>query len=179
MKLTLITKGFKPVDNLSNLENITNKKYSKLDRYFRGDVSATLVIKFEHNIYKAEVTIPYNEFIFRVEESSEDAYTAANTALDKMERQIIKYKSRFKNKFYANAFDNIPTSTEFEEVDNIEANIVKYKTYSAKPMTVEEAIMQMELTDRDFYVFMNGATFEANVVYKRNDGKYGIMEPEK
>lgn len=178
MKLTLITKGFKPIDNLANLENIANKKYSKLDRYFQGDVEITLVIKFEYNYYKAEVTIPYNGFVFRVEESSEDAYTAANTALDKMERQIIKYKSRFKSKFYSNAFASIPTSDEFEEIDDIEADVVKYKTYSIKPMTVEEAILQMELTDRDFYVFTNGTTFQVNVIYKRNDGKYGIMEPE-
>ncbi len=177
MKLTLITKGFEPVGTLSNLENITSKKYAKLDRYFHGDIEATLVIKFEHDIYKAEVTIPYGGFIFRVEETSDDAYTAANTALDKLERQIIKYKSKYKNKFYSNEFDDIPVSSEYEEIEDIKSNIVKHKTYSAKPMTVEEAVLQMELTDRDFYVFVNGATFEVNVLYRRHDGKYGIMEP--
>lgn len=177
MNLILITKGFEAIGTLSNLENITKKKYAKLERYFNEDIEITLVIKLEHELYKAEVTIPYGGFIFRVEEISEDAYTAANTALDKLERQIIKYKSKYKNKFYSDAFGNIPTSPEYEEIEDIKENIVKYKTYSAKPMGVEEALLQMELTDRDFYVFVNGATFEVNVIYKRKDGKYGIMEP--
>lgn len=177
MKLTLITKGFQPVGTLYNLEKTINKKYAKLDRYFHGDIEATLVIKYEHDIYKAEVTIPYSEYIFRVEESSDDAYTAANTALDKLERQIIKYKSKYKSRFYSKDFEDIPISDEYEEVNDIKSNIVKHKTYSSKPMMVEEAILQMELTDRDFYVFMNGTTFEVNVIYKRKDGKYGIIEP--
>ena len=177
MKLTLITKGFEPTGSLANLENITTKKYSKLDRYFNGDIETTLVIKFEHDIYKAEVTIPYSGFIFRVEEASDDAYTAANSALDKLERQIIKYKSKYKSKFYSKDFDNIPVSPEYEEVEDIKSIIVKHKTYSTKPMTIDEAILQMELTDRDFYVFVNGLTFEVNVLYRRKDGYYGIMEP--
>lgn len=177
MKLTLITKGFEPIGTFSNLENIANKKYAKLDRYFNGDVDITLVIKLERELYKAEVTIPYGGFVFRVEEISDDAYTAANTALDKLERQIIKYKSKYKNKFYSDEFSNIPTSEEYDEVEDIKENIVKYKTYSAKPMNVDEALLQMELTDRDFYVFVNGATFEVNVIYRRKDGKYGLMEP--
>ena len=177
MKLTLITKGFEPIGTLSNLENITNKKYSKLERYFHGDIDVTLVIKFEHDLYKAEVTIPYGGFVFRVEEASDDAYTAANTALDKLERQIIKYKSKYKNKFYSDDFSSIPVSPEYEEIEDIKENIVKHKTYSVKPMNVDEAILQMELTDRDFYVFVSAVTFDVNVIYRRKDGKYGIMEP--
>ncbi|MBP3348805.1 MAG: ribosome-associated translation inhibitor RaiA [Clostridia bacterium] len=178
MKLTLITKGFKPVDEYANLEQITEKKYSKLDRYFKDETDITLVIKYEHDIYKAEITIPYGGFVFRVEEASDDAYTAANVALDKMERQIIKQKSVYRNKFYGDDFRNFPVSDEFDEVDNVESNVVKHKTYTTKPMLVDEAILQMELTDRDFYVFMNGSTFEINVIYKRKDGKYGLIEPD-
>ncbi len=177
MKLTLITKGFNPTGELYNLENITQKKYAKLDRYFHGDVEATLVIKLDHDLYKAEVTIPYGGYVFRVEETNPDCYSAANIALDKLERQIIKYKSKFKNKFYSDDFNDIPISDEYEEVEDIQSNIVKRKTYSNKPMTIEEAILQMELTDRTFFVFVNGSTFEVNIIYKRNDGKYGIMEP--
>lgn len=177
MKIDLITKGFEPVDSLGNLEKTVNKKYAKLDRYFHGDVEVTLVIKFERNLYKAEVTVPYSGYVFRVEEADEDAYSAANSVLDKLERQIIKYKSRYKNKFRSDDFEDFPVSEEFEEIDDIESSIVKHKTYSKKPMTVEEAILQLDLTDRDFYVFTNGSTFEVNVVYRRNDGKYGIIEP--
>ena len=178
MNLTLITKGFKPVDNYKDLEKITEKKYSKLDRYFNGPTDVELVIKYEHDNYKAELTIPYGGFVFRVEETSDDAYNAANTALDKMERQIVKQKSRYKNKFHGGDFDNFPVSDEYEEVEDIESNIIKHKTYTTKPMLVDEAILQMELTDRDFYVFMNGSTFQINVIYKRKDGKYGIIEPD-
>lgn len=178
MNLTLITKGFKPVDNYKDLEKITEKKYSKLDRYFNEQTSVELVIKYEHDNYKAEMTIPYGGFVFRVEETSDDAYNAANTALDKMERQIIKHKSRYKNKFHGGDFDNFPVSDEYDEVEDIESNIIKHKTYTTKPMLVDEAILQMELTDRDFYVFMNGSTFQINVIYKRKDGKYGIIEPD-
>ncbi len=177
MKLTLTTKGFKAVDGYKDLERITEKKYSKLDRYFREETDVELVIKYEYGEYKAEVTIPYGGFVFRVEVTSDDAYNAANTALDKMERQIVKQKSKYKNKFYGNDFDNFPVSDEYDEVEDIESNIVKHKTYTTKPMLVDEAILQMELTDRDFYVFMNGSTFQVNVIYKRKDGKYGIIEP--
>lgn len=177
MKLTLTTKGFRAVDNYKDLQQIAEKKYAKLDRYFKAETEVDLVIKYEHDYYKAEVTIPYSGFVFRVEEVSDDAYSATNIALDKMERQIIKQKSRYKTKFYGNDFENFPVSDEFEEVYDIESNIVKHKTYTTKPMLVEEAILQMELTDRDFYVFLNGNTFEVNVIYKRKDGKYGIIEP--
>lgn len=178
MNLTLITKGFKAVDTYKDLEKITEKKYSKLDRYFNESTDVELVIKYEHNFYKAEVTIPYGGFVFRVEETSDDAYTAANTALDKMERQIVKQKSRYKNKFHGTDFENFPVSEEYDEVEDIESDVIKHKTYTTKPMLVDEAILQMELTDRDFYVFMNGSTFEINVIYKRKDGKYGIIEPD-
>ncbi len=177
MNITLITKGFEPVDSLGNLEKTVNKKYSKLERYFHGDVNVTLVIKFERNLYKAEVTVPYSGFVFRAEESDDDAYSASNTVLDKLERQVIKYKSRYKNKFRSDDFDDIPVSDEYEEINDIESSIVKHKTYSKKPMTVEEAILQLELTDRDFYVFTNGNSFEVNVIYRRKGGGYGIIEP--
>ncbi len=177
MKLTITTKGFRAVDNYRNLQQNAEKKYAKLDRYFKNETEVNLVIRYEHERYKAEVTIPYGGFIFRVEETSDDAYNAINIALDKMERQIIKQKSRYKNKFYGNDFDNFPVSDEFEEIEDISSDIVKHKTYTTKPMLVEEAILQMELTDHDFYVFMNGSTFEINVIYKRKDGKYGVIEP--
>ena len=66
----------------------------------------------------------------------------------------------------------------YDEVEDIESDVIKHQTYTTKPMLVDEAILQMELTDRDFYVFMNGSTFEINVIYKRKDGKYGIIEPD-
>lgn len=177
MKLSLTTKGFKPVDNYKELQQTVEKKYAKLDRYFKNETEVNLVVKYEHDYYKAEVTIPYSGFLFRVEEISDDAYSATNIALDKMERQIVKQKSRYKTKFHGNDFDNFPISDEFDEIEDIQSNIVKHKTYTTKPMLVEEAILQMELTDHDFYVFMNGNTFEINVIYKRKDGKYGIIEP--
>ncbi len=178
MKLTLITKNFyAPKD----MESIVNKKFAKLDRYFKIEPQATVIVKYEHNLYKSEVTLSCNGYVFRVEESSEDPYTSVNTSLDKMERRIIRYKSRFRSKIRSNDFAEVAPDDSIEPdepIDDISATIVRHKLFSKKPMTVEEAIMQMELTDHDFYVFLNGNTFEINVIYKRQDGKYGILEPD-
>ena len=125
MKLTLITKGFEPVDTLWNLENTANKKFAKLDRYFRKEIDVSLVIKYTHNMYKAEVTVPYGGFTFRVEETDNDAYTAVNTVLDKLERQIIKNKNKYKNRFSSDDFVNIPLTDEFDEVEDPTIDIVK------------------------------------------------------
>ena len=179
MKMTLITKNFNTPDDM---EKIISKKFSKLDRYFKVEPQATVIIKFEHNVYKSEVTLSANGYVFRVEESTNDPYTSANSSLDKMERRIIRYKNRFRSKIRSNDFAELPPEPvtepiEDEPIEDISASIVRHKLFSKKPMTIEEAIMQMELTDHDFYVFLNGSTFEINVIYKRQDGKYGILEP--
>ena len=179
MKLTLITKNFyAPKD----MESIVNKKFAKLDRYFKIEPQATVIVKYEHNLYKSEVTLSCNGYVFRVEESSEDPYTSVNTSLDKMERRIIRYKSRFRSKIRSNDFAEVAPDDSIEPdepIDDISATIVRHKLFSKKPMTVEEAIMQMNLLSHSFFAYVSSDTKAVNVVYRRNDGGYGLLVPER
>ena len=174
MKMNFIVKGFNPQ---SDLEGLANKKYAKLDRYFKSEVDVELILKFVHMEYVAEATIEYSGYVFRVAEKSADPYKAMNNALDKMERQIIRQKDKFvdKNRGIIEVDEDV---TDIVPGDSVEHKIVKFKKFTMKPMTLDEAVLQMEMLDHSFYVFVNGDTFNVNVVYKRGDGDYGLIEPD-
>lgn len=174
MKMNFIVKGFNPQ---SDLEGLANKKYAKLDRYFKSEVDVELILKFVHMEYVAEATIEYAGYVFRVAEKSNDPYKAMNNALDKMERQIIRQKDKFvdKNRGIIEVDEDI---ADVAPEDSVEHKIVKFKKFTMKPMTLDEAVLQMEMLDHSFYVFVNGDTFNVNVVYKRGDGDYGLIEPD-
>lgn len=171
-----ITVSGKNMDVTDALRNTVNKKMSKLEKYFNKDVEVITTVSVERNRHIFEVTIPFNGTILRAEEVTEDMYNSVDKAVDILERQIRKHKTKLEKRHQAGdsiKFENIQVLPE----DN-EPKIVRTKKFAVKPMDEEEAVLQMELIGHSFYVFRNGETDEVNVVYKRKDGNYGLIEPE-
>lgn len=135
------------------------------------------VIKKRHTV---EVTIYAHGTIFRAEESSEDMYASVDLVVDKLTRMIRKYKNRMENRHRVVQAAVRPTNTVIHPEDDEEQfELVRVKQFEYKPMEVDEAIMQMDLLGHNFFVFTNASSGEVNVVYKRNDGGYGLIERKK
>ena len=153
-------------------------KIGRLDKYLESpdDVTATVVAKVRGKEQIIEVTIPLKSVLLRSEESHDDLYAAIDIASDKLERQIRKNKTRMNRKYKDEGigviFDNVEEPTETEA----ERTIVKRKEIEMKPMSEDEAILQMELLGHEFFVFKNIESNEVDVLYRRKDGDYGIIE---
>lgn len=175
MKTTV--KG-KNIEVTEALRSSVEKKLSKLDKYFEPDVEAHVTLSVEKNRHIIEVTIPFNGVILRGEESNDDMYASIDLVTDKLVRQIRKQKTKLQRRNHGDSlrFQFIP-DIEKENVEP-ESKIVKTKKFAIKPMSSEEAVLEMELLGHNFFVFRNGETGEVNVVYKRKDGDYGLIEPE-
>ena len=159
------------------MEEYATEKLKKLDKYVESpeDVKATVIVKIPNHLHKVEITIPMKTIILRAEEEKEDFYAAIDVLVDKLERQIRKNKTRLQSKKLKEAkefaFDYIEEMPEVEE----DTKIVKRKKVEVKPMDEEEAILQMELLNHDFFVFKNVDEECVSVMYKRRDGNYGII----
>lgn len=166
------------------LRNYVEKRFAKLEKYFTREMTGTVTLIIERNEHIIEATIPINRFILRAEESSHDMYTSIDNVVEKIERQVRKYKTRVNRKGKQVGMDYLPFTTT-EELDNTEEDVInndrieKTKTFVVKPMDVEEAIMQLELVDHDFFVFLNDKTDEIEVVYRRKGNKYGLIQPRR
>lgn len=176
MKLSFTGKNMEVTEAL---KDITQKKLGRLDKYFQKDVEGNVIFSVERNWKVLEITINLPGTILRAEESSDDMYTSIDRAVDVLERQIRKYKTKLQKRYQAGEtirFENVmPLKDEIEED---KPKIVRTKKFGMKPMSAEEAVLQMELLRHSFFVFMNSDTEEVSVVYKRKDGNYGLIEPE-
>ena len=153
------------------------EKIGKLDRYFNPDTEVIVTLSVQKDRQKIEVTIPVKGNIIRAEESSSDMYVSIDLVEEVIERQLKKYKNKIIDKKQsAQAFSDYFINEETE--DDEEIQIVKTKRFGIKPMDPEEACVQMELLNHNFYVFLNAETEEVNVVYKRKGHSYGLIEPE-
>ena len=170
----------KNLDVTEALRNVTEKKMSKLDKYFQKDIEGNVTFSSEKNRKIIEVTINLPGTIIRAEESSDDMYASIDRAVDVLERQMRKYKTKLQKR-YKNTetirFENVEPLPS-EEVGDDLPKLVKTKKFFLKPMTSEEAVLQMELLGHNFFIFMDGDTGNVNVVYKRKDNNYGLIEPE-
>ena len=158
------------------LKELAIKKMSKLDRYFPADTVAQVTMAVEKNRHIVEVTIPYAGGIIRGEEVTGDMYASIDNVIAKLERQIIWHRTKLEKNLKAEAF-NEPVP-EYSEEEDEGPRVVKVKRFSIKPMSEEEAILQMELLGHSFFVFTNAETEDINVLYKRKDGNLGLIEPE-
>lgn len=159
------------------IKEYIEEKIGRLDKYFDNpnEITANVVIKVKGKDQTVEVTIPTKKFILRGEVTSNDLYAAIDLVSDKLERQIRKNKTRIKKKIDKTNIDfNFDFKVEKDEKN--ESKIVKRKDIEMKPMSEEEAILQLELLGHSFFVFKNVKTNEVDVLYKRNDGDYGIIE---
>lgn len=168
------------------LREYVEKKLSRLERYFEtpptSDVNVTLsVVKDKQNV---EVTIPLNFALLRAEEKGGDMYASVDLVVDKLERQIRKHKTKANRKIrqeagYKSFFKEEAAVLAIPHEEEDEYEVVRTKRFIFKPMDVDEAILQMNLIGHNFFVFANSDSEEVNVVYKRADGKYGLIEPAK
>ena len=165
------------------IESYVKEKLNKLDTYL-GDsenVKANVLLNVHGRSQKVEVTIPLKNFILRAEDVQEDLYAAIDTVADKLQRQIRKNKTRMASKKMKTVavqdfvFDKIE---DVEEDEEKEEKIVKRKKVEVKPMSEEEAILQMELLGHQFYIFKDAETLKPTLVYKRKEGNYGVIETE-
>ncbi|MBN6186941.1 ribosome-associated translation inhibitor RaiA [Aneurinibacillus sp. BA2021] len=166
------------------LRDYVEKKIGRLERYFENTSSfscnVTLrVLRGEHTV---EVTIPMPGVILRAEDTNSDMYAAIDLVVEKLERQIRKHKTKVNRKYRQQGavfVDAEPIieggEAPVEEDDSI--HIVKTKRFNLKPMDAEEAVLQMDMLGHNFFVFSNAETEEVNVVYRRKDGRFGLIEP--
>ena len=168
----------KKVKVTNDLKEHTEKKLSKLDKYFNEneEFTATVLIRAVEPNYKVEVTIPVKKIILRAEETHKDPFAAIDLIIDKLERQIRKNKTRMSKKVIKDKYPGFVTDFKTEKSEDDKSKIVKRKNVELKPMSEDEAILQMNLTDHAFFVFRNSKTGDIEVVYKREDGNYGLIK---
>ena len=180
MKFTVTEKK---VNLPKSLHNYAEKKVGKLERYFKTDSEANLVFSVERDRNKVELTIRSGGTILRVAESTSDMFASVDAAVTSMERQLRKHKTRLEKRLRQDAFarsvadEDISTFVP-DVVEESEFEVVRTKKFAIKPMTVDEAILQMNLLGHSFYAFKEEDGGPFAVVYKRNDGGYGIIEDE-
>ena len=174
MKVTISGKN---IEITESLRNAIETKMEKIGKYFQTDTEAQVTLSVEKNRQIVEVSIPVNGSLIRAEEATEDMYASVDRVLDKLNKQIQKYKTKLQKRYKGHdtiRFEQIPNIEESEEP---EIKIVKTKRFPVKPMAAEEAVLQMEMIGHSFFVFTNAVTNDVNVVYKRKDGNYGLIEP--
>jgi len=175
MKFVIVGKN---IDVTPGLKSAVEEKLSKLSKYFSDDTTVHVTLSVERNDQKIEVTIPVKGSIIRSEQVSTDMYVSIDLVEEIIERQLKKYKSRIVDRQQAAA----SFSKQFVEEEAYEeeaVNISRVKHFDIKPMYAEDACVQMELLGHSFYVFMNAETDQVNVVYKRKNNSYGLIEPEE
>ena len=166
------------------IREYVESKIEKVERYFNDDLNANANVNlkvYNDKQTKVEVTIPMKNLTLRAEERNNDMYAAVDLIVDKLERQIRKYKTKINRKFrdregvglYFAATSQSETAAEATEEDS---TIVRTKQFDLKPMDQEEAILQMNMLGHDFYIFTDAESDGTNIVYKRKDGKYGLIE---
>lgn len=173
----------KNIDVWDKTKEMVEHKLDRIQKLFPADATATVTLSLEKLVSTVEVTIPVNKRIIRAEVQDADMTAAMDRAVDILEGQIVRYKKRMRTRVRQNG-ENY--KAEYEAIPVPEADldeapmykIEKIKRFEVKPMDAEEAVMEMELIGHSFFVFRNGDTDEVNVVYKRKNGSYGLIEPE-
>lgn len=162
------------------LRSYAEKKVAKLEKYLNDSASASaeVMLRVERGVHIAEVTVNLSGVMLRGEGKTGDMYTSIDAAVDRIERQFNKYKTKINRKIHGPKLGEIVTPPALETQEEEGPRIVRTKRFALKPMDAEEAVMQMELLGHDFFVFRDAETSEVSVVYKRRDGNYGLIESE-
>ena len=174
MKFNIVTRKFTPTDDiLSYIE----KKLSKLDKFFNEEPNARIVLGTVKDNEYIETQINVSGMIFRAEVEDSEMVAAIDKSVDIIERQIRKNKTRLAKKLREGVNKEFDFGTDALE-DESEIKIVKTKTHQVKPMSAEEAVLQMNLIGHSFFVFRNAQTNTTDIVYRRKDGNYGLIETD-
>lgn len=160
------------------LKTAVEKKIGKLEHFFTPDTEVIVALSAQKDRQKIEVTIPVKGNTIRAEESSTDMYVSIDLVEEVIERQIRRYRKKLIDKKQAALSFSQAFIDEEEDEQEDDIRIVKTKKFAIKPTIPEEACLQMEMLGHNFYVFLNSDTDQVNVVYKRKNGTYGLIEPE-
>ncbi|MFC4709195.1 ribosome hibernation-promoting factor, HPF/YfiA family [Enterococcus eurekensis] len=168
------------------IRDYVEKKVGKLERYFSDVPNATAHINlkvYTEKTAKVEVTIPLPFLVLRAEETSPDLYASVDLVVDKLERQIRKFKTKINRKARETAIPDVRTEAIFingdtEDENGSDLEIVRTKRLSLKPMDSEEAVLQMNMLGHNFFIFEDAETNGTSIVYRRKDGKYGLIETD-
>ena len=176
MKTTIVGRKCTPKESF---KDHAEKKLAKIDKFFGGEGSAKITASVnKNNTTTVELTVQNNGLFFRSQATDPDMTAALDKCVDNMIRQIRKNKTKVEKKIKSGNFDALNVDSLPEEEEK-EFKIERQKNIVIKPQTVDEAILQMNLLDHDFYLFENIDTGDVNVVYARKEGGYGLLEPEK
>lgn len=157
------------------LKSYAEEKLRKFDRYLSQITEAVVTLSIEKYRHKAEVLLKANGVLIQAEGITGEIYSSIDEVVEKLEKQVKKYKEKLVS--HRKGEGKTPLSTPAPEPE--QGKIIKRKRFDMKPMSPDEAAMQMELLDKDFFIFSNHATGEINVIYRRNDGNFGLIEPAK
>ena len=174
MKTNIYTRK---IDLSAEKKDMIAKKIDKLGKFFNDDVSADIVISTQRDKIIVEVTVRAVDMIYRAEERADDLYNAVDEIVEAIVRQIRKNKTRLAKKLREGVHKEYDFGA-YTDVDEDEIKIVKTKSHTVKPMSPEEAVLQMNLLGHMFFVFRDAQSSEVCVVYKRKDGAYGLIVPQ-
>lgn len=174
-----ITITSRKVNLKNNFKERVEKKLSKFNRIFGDDASANVTVTVEKNRQTVEVTIKHNGTIYRAENTATEMNDALDTVIDMLSRKIRKNKTRLEKRLKSKSLNEyLAEERIYKPEKEMDYKVLKSKHFPVKPLDIEEAILQMNLIGHQFYMFRNFETGEINVVYKRKNGSYGLLEPD-
>ncbi len=162
------------MDLTRNLKDYAEEKIGKFKKYLTNITEATVTLSVEKYRHKAEVHLKANGSLIQAESITGEMYSSIDEVVEKLARQVKKHKEKT-----VSHRKNINKSSIVPELTETTPTIIKSKSFDIKPMSVEEAAMQMDLLDKNFFIFTNASSGNINVLYKRNDGNFGLIEPIK
>ncbi len=174
MKITYVARK---VTLRDNFKERVERKLGKFEKIFSDNAQATVVVTLEKNRQTVEVTIKDDSMVYRAESTMPEMNDALDKVTDMLSRQLRKHKTRLSKRLRTGTIDDLLISSPESDILEEEINVVRKKQIPVKPVSVEEAILQMEMTGHKFYMFVNADTNDINVVYVRDDGAYGLLEP--
>ena len=174
-----ITYTARKVTLRDNFKERVEKKLAKFQKIFSDKAEAHVVVTVEKNRQTVEITIRDNKMIYRAESTMSEMNDALDRVVDILMRQIRKNKTRLEKRVKAGSIDALTADMPAQEEPEEEYQVVRKKQVMLKPINVEEAILEMNMINHDFFMFINADTDEMNVVYKRANGDYGVLEPTK
>ena len=173
MKVIITSKNMNASDHL---KQTIESKLDRLGKYFSSDIVANVTLSAEKGRQKVEATINAKGTIFRAEETTNDAYNGVDRVVEKLSSQMSRFKTKLQRKHKDNNELKFAELPEIAGEELEELRVVRKKKFDLMPMSVDEAIMQMELLEHTFFVFLNMESDAVNVVYKRKDNDYGLLE---
>lgn len=176
MKVIITGRNIELTDSFKSL---VEKKIDRFDRMFKENASAQITVTAEKNRHKVEITISNNGMFFRAEDTSLDMNESLDKVIASLSRQFRKNKTKLEKKLKSGSIADVIPSLDGEKIEEeLEYQLVRTKHFSVKPMTVDEAILEMNMVGHNFYIFKNADNNSFNVVYIRKDGKYGLLIPK-